>query len=117
MLVELLDRRLGVPELVSERGLRGAILRGLLLPLKLLQSELLQQLLALAEHLSQFVAPSGVDASPSFLFARQRWLRGLPCTPAEGRRRASRRQHTQCETLAALPVPQAAHDKPRADAC
>ena len=67
MLVELLDRRLGVPELVSKRGLRGAILRGLLLPLKLLQSELLQQLLALAELLSQFVAPSGVDVSKARL--------------------------------------------------
>ena len=96
MLVELLDRRLGVPELVSKRGLRGAILRGLLLPLKLLQSELLQQLLALAEHLSQLVAPSGVDVSPGFRTAA---MATRPCTPAEGRRRASRRQHTQCETL------------------
>ena len=114
MLVELLDRRLGIPELESKRGLRGAILRGLLLPLKLLQSELLQLLLALAELLSQLVAPSGVDVSQGFRTAA---MDTRPCTPAEGRWRASRRQHTQCDTLAALPVPQAAHDKPRADAC
>jgi len=114
VLVELLDSRLGIPELESKRGLSGAVLRRLLLPLKLLQSELLQQLLALAELLSQFVAPSGVDVSQG---SRTAAMDTRPCTPAEGRWRASRRQHTQCDTLAALPVPQAAHDEPRADAC
>ena len=74
----------------------------------------MQLLLALAELLSQFVAPSGVDVSQGFRTAA---MDTRPCTPAEGRWRASRRQHTQCDTLAALPVPQAAHDKPRADAC
>jgi hypothetical protein len=70
VLVELLDRRLGIPELESKRGLSGAVLRRLLLPLKLLQSELLQQLLALAEHLSQFVAPSGVDVSQQHILPK-----------------------------------------------
>lgn len=79
MLVELLDRRLGVPELVSKRGLRGAILRGLLLPLKLLQSELLQQLLALAEHLSQFVAPSGVDVSQQHIVQKSAEHKATRC--------------------------------------
>ena len=79
MLVELLDRRLGIPELESKRGLRGAILRGLLLPLKLLQSELLQQLLALAELLSQLVAPSGVDVSQQHIVQKSAEHKATRC--------------------------------------